>query len=48
MKNIQQGREAMKIIHIMADGSQRKSVEGLKIQSAEFYALLKQIKELSK
>ena len=30
----------MRIIHIMADGSTRDSIEGLVIQSKEFYQVL--------
>lgn len=30
----------MAAIHIMQDGTERKSVEGLLIQSKEFYAVL--------
>lgn len=30
----------MAIIHIMKDGSRRETVEGLLIQSKEFYAVL--------
>lgn len=30
----------MKIIHIMADGSTRESIEGLVIQNKEFYQVL--------
>ena len=35
----------MNIIHIMADGSVRQSVEGMVIHSKEFYAVLEQIKD---
>lgn len=30
----------MAVIHIMQDGTERKSVEGLVIKSKEFYAVL--------
>ena len=35
----------MNIIHIMADGSTRKSIEGVVIQSEEFYQVLRGIME---
>lgn len=35
----------MKIIHIMADGSKRDSIEGVVIQSEEFYQVLQGIAE---
>lgn len=35
----------MKIIHVMADGSTRESVEGLVIQSEDFYEVLRGIIE---
>lgn len=35
----------MNIIHIMADGSKRESVEGLVIQSEDFYEVLRGIIE---
>lgn len=34
----------MKITHIMADGSVRESVEGIKIPNKEFYIILRQIR----
>lgn len=33
----------MNIIHIMADGSKRKSIEGVVIQSEDFYRVAKSI-----
>ena len=38
----------MKIIHIMADGSTRESVEGVVIQSEQFYEVLQGIMEKKK
>lgn len=38
----------MNIIHIMADGSTRKSVEGVVIQSDQFYRVLQGIMEKRK
>ena len=38
----------MKIIHIMADGSSRESIEGVVIQSKEFYQVLNGILEKRK
>lgn len=38
----------MKIIHIMADGSTRNSVEGLIIQNDQFYQVLRGIVERQK
>ena len=35
----------MQIIHIMADGSQRDSIEGVVIQSEQFYEVLRGILE---
>lgn len=35
----------MNIIHIMADGSKRETVEGVVIQSEEFYRVLNGIME---
>ena len=35
----------MRIIHIMADGSVRESVEGLVIKSPEFYQVLNTIQQ---
>lgn len=35
----------MNIIHIMADGSQRESVEGVVIQNEQFYEVLRGILE---
>ena len=35
----------MNIIHIMADGSVRESVEGVVIQSEQFYQVLRGIAE---
>jgi hypothetical protein len=35
----------MNIIHVMADGSTRKSVEGVVIQNEEFYRVLQGILE---
>lgn len=35
----------MNIIHIMADGSKRESVEGLVIQNEDFYEVLRGIIE---
>ena len=37
--------EQMKIIHIMADGSTRESIEGIAIQNEEFYRVLNGILE---
>lgn len=34
----------MNITHIMADGSVRESVEGMKIPNKEFYIILNQIR----
>ena len=34
----------MRVIHIMADGSVRESVEGMKIPNKEFYRILNQIR----
>lgn len=34
----------MKITHIMADGSVRESVEGMKIPNKEFYIILNEIR----
>lgn len=33
----------MKIIHIMADGSTRESIEGMVIQNKDFYQVLNSI-----
>ena len=38
----------MNIIHIMADGTTRKSVEGVVIQSDQFYQVLQGIMEKRK
>lgn len=38
----------MKIIHIMADGSKRESIEGVVIQSEQFYQVLHGIIEKEK
>lgn len=38
----------MKIIHIMADGSTRESIEGTVIRSQEFYQVLNGIIERKK
>lgn len=38
----------MSIIHIMADGTRRESVEGVVIESKEFYEILQSIKEKEK
>lgn len=38
----------MNIIHIMADGTTRKSVEGVVIQSEQFYQVLHGIMEKQK
>lgn len=35
----------MKIVHIMADGSKRESINGAVIQSEEFYQVLRGITE---
>ena len=35
----------MNIIHVMADGSKRKSIEGIVIQSEDFYRVAKAILE---
>ena len=35
----------MKIIHVMADGSVRESIEGVVIQSEQFYQVLQGILE---
>lgn len=35
----------MNIIHVMADGSVRESIEGVVIQSEEFYQVMKGILE---
>lgn len=33
----------MRIVHIMADGTQRESIEGIVIESDRFYQLLNEI-----
>ena len=33
----------MRVIHIMADGTQRESVEGIVIENERFYQLLNEI-----
>lgn len=38
----------MNIIHIMADGSERKSIEGVVIRNEEFYRVLEGILEKKK
>lgn len=38
----------MNIIHIMADGTRRESVEGVVIESEDFYALLQNILDKEK
>ena len=38
----------MKIIHVMRDGTTRKSIEGVVIQSEEFYRVLNGIIEMRK
>ena len=38
----------MKIVHIMADGSRRESIEGVVIQNEEFYRVLEGILENKK
>lgn len=38
----------MRIIHIMADGSTRDSIEGVVIQSEQFYQVLRGIMEKQK
>ena len=40
-----EGRIEMNIIHIMADGTSRNSVEGVVIQNEQFYAILEAILE---
>lgn len=35
----------MRVIHIMADGSTRDTVDGLVIRSEEFYQVLKKIQQ---
>lgn len=35
----------MNIIHVMADGSKRKSIEGVVIQNEDFYKVAKRILE---
>lgn len=35
----------MRVIHIMADGSKRKSVDGIVIQNEQFYQILRGILE---
>lgn len=34
----------MKIIHVMADGSVRESVEGVKIPNKEFYIIFNELR----
>ena len=38
----------MKIIHIMADGSKRESIEGIVIENEEFYRVLQGVLEKKK
>ena len=40
--------ERMNIIHIMADGSTRESIDGVVIQSEQFYRVLQNIVEKQK
>ena len=42
---MRQGGESMKIVHIMANGEVRESIEGVVIQSEQFYQVLQGIIE---
>ena len=48
MMPYEQEGQPMRIIHIMADGTTRDSVEGVVIQSEEFYRVMQGIIEKQK